>query len=392
MYTQDNLMQLTNNRLFNLKHIISHVNKFIKMGTIILPIITLGACGAKTMTTATKTTFDWLPSESSPKYYLMKVISGSFHFKDGGGAYVPSGSAIYELDWGKHHSTHISGAALKPIPNKLSITFFSYTENKFYQGEFDLPYDEMLSLFQQGYYSTKARENVTYHRIVAGISPSGGVAVWLNGLNRKIQVFYGKAKEVDLDWSLVTVTADEIPRETYIKEIVEESISKEAFAKLQQNGVPLDLWDNYQQRYHWQLNLLTENRAPKLVEKIEYVNGEVDYFFYPLAADIASQTRAVPKFLYYSWKSPTGELLDLHFTFDVEELNAIFKQFEVKQPTTAAAPMLLTLQLWEHKDGRRWGVAVQRDEEEVILKKVKLKQYRSSSDLDDADAFYQDDE
>ena len=360
-----------------------------KLINLILPTLMLAGCGATTMTT-TKTTFDWLPSESSPKYYPMEVISGTFHFKEGGGAYVPSGSFIYELDWGKHHSTHISGAALKPIPNKLSITFFSYTENKFYQGDFDLPYDEILTLFQQGYYSTKARENVTYHRIVAGISPSGGVAVWLNGLNRKIQVFYGKAKEIELNWEVMEIE-DEV-RNDYVKEIVAESIPKEAFKKLQQNGVPLDLWDNYQQRYHWQLNLLTENRAPKLVEKIEYVNGEVDYFFYPLTADIAKKTRAVPKFLYYSWKTPEGKPLDLHYTFDVDEITAVFKDFEARKPATAEEPILLSLYLWEHKDGRRWGVAVQRGDEETILKKVKFKQYRSSSELDDADAFYQDDE
>jgi hypothetical protein len=345
------------------------------------------ACGS-TMTT--NTTFDWLPSEGGPNNYPMKVISGTFHYKDGGGAYVPSGALLYHM-WGQHRSTHVSGPGLKPLPNKLSITFFSYTENKFYQGEFDLPYDEILALFQTPYYSTKKRKEVTYHRIVAGVSPGGGVAVWLNGFNRKIQVFYGKAKEVELNWEVMEIE-DEV-RDDYVKEIVEESIPAEDYKKLVTEGVPLERWDNYQHRYHWQLNLLTENRAPKLVEKIEYVNGEVDYFFYPLAADIASQTRAVPKFLYYSWKSPTGELLDLHFTFDVDELTFIFKQFEAKQPATAAAPMLLTLQLWEHKDGRRWGVAVQRgDDEEVILKKVKLKQYRSSSELDDADAFYQDEQ
>jgi hypothetical protein len=347
------------------------------------------ACGS-TMTT--NTTFDWLPSEGGPKYYPMEVISGTFHYKDGGGAYVPSGRFIYELEWGKYHSTHISGAALKPIPHKLSITFFSYTENKFYQGDFDLPYDEILTLFQEGYYSTKAQGVTRYDTIVAGVSPSGGVAVWLNGLNRNTQVFYGKAKEVDLDWSLVTVTADEIPREKFIKDLLEGDIPKEAFEKLQQNGVPLDLWDNYQHRYHWQLNLLTENRAPKLVEEISYVNGEVDYFFYPLSEDIAKQTRAVPKFLYYSWKTPEGKPLDLHYTFDVDEITAVFKDFEAKKPTTADEPILLSLYLWENKDGRRWGVAVQRGDEETVLKKVKLKQYRSNSELDDADAFYQDEQ
>ena len=91
-----------------------------KLINLILPTLMLAGCGEKTMTE-----FDWLASESSPKYYPMEVIKGTFHFQQGGGVYVPSGSFIYELPWGEYHSVHISGAALKPVPNQLSITFFS---------------------------------------------------------------------------------------------------------------------------------------------------------------------------------------------------------------------------------------------------------------------------
>ena len=375
-------MKFTNRLLATIKKTI-HFKTISKAGAIFLPILSLAACGEKTMTG-----FDWLASESASENFPMEIIKGTFHFKEGGGQYVPSGVLLYELPWGQHRSVHVSGAALKPVPNKLSITFFSYTENKFYQGEFDLPYDTILALFQTPYYSTKKRTEVTYHRIVAGVSPGGGVAVWLNGFNRKVQVYYGKAQEVQLSWKLMEV--EDVVRNDYVKEIVEESIPAEDYKKLVTEGVPLERWDNYQQRYHWQLNLLTENRAPKLVEEISYVNGEVDYFFYPLSEDIARQTRAVPKYLYYSWKTPQGKPLDMHYTFDAEELSKVFAEFEARKPATADEPMLLTVQLFEHKDGRRWGVAVQRGDEEVVLKKVKFKQYLSNSDLDDADAFYQD--
>ncbi len=360
----------------------------IKLTSLLVAIFLLCSCGDSSMKETAMTEFDWLASESSPKYYPMEIIRGTFHFPQGGGQYIPAGSFIYELPWGQHHSVHLSGAALKPVPNKLTITFFSYTENKFYQGEFDLPYDKILKLFQTPYYSTKERQEVTYHRIVAGISPGGGVAVWLNGFNRKVQVFYGKAEAVDLDWKLIGV--EDVIRNDYVKEIVEKSIPAENYKKLITDGVPLKRWHSYQQRFHWQLNLLTENRPPKLVEEIRYVNGEVDYFFYPLTEEIAQQSRAVPKSLYYSWKSPQGKPLDLHYTFDTDELFAVFKEFETRKPATADEPILLTLQLWEHKDGRRWGVAVQRGDEETILKKVKLEVRRSNSELDDADAFHQD--
>jgi hypothetical protein len=375
MYSQDNIMIDRFKKLYQ---------KAIKLTITFLPILSLSACGAKTMTE-----FDWLASEGAPENFPMEILNGTFHFKSGGGVYVPSGALLYKM-WGKYRSTHVSGPALKPAPSKLSITFFSYTENKFYQGEFDLPYDKILALFQQAYYSTKQRGETRYDTITAGVSPGGGVAVWLNGLNRNTQVFYGKAQEVDLDWSVKT--KNKMPRDTYIKEVIEESIPAQDYKKLVTEGVPLDRWDNYQQRHHWQLNLLTENRAPKLVEEISYVNGEVDYFFYPLAEDIAKQTRAVPKSLYYSWKSPEGKPLDLHYEFDVDELSAVFKEFEARKPATADEPILLSLYLWEHKDGRRWGVAVQRGDEETILKNVKLEVRRSNSELDDADAFYQDDE
>jgi hypothetical protein len=355
-----------------------------KLISLILPTFILSACGAKTMTE-----FDWLASESAPQNYPMEIISGTFHFQQGGGVYVPSGALLYKM-WGEYRSTHISGPTLKPVPSQLSITFFSYTENKFYQGEFDLPIDEILTLFQQAYYSTKEQGNTRYNTIIAGVSPGGGVAVWLHGLNRNTQVFYGEAQEVELDWKVMEV--EDVVRNDYVKEIVAESIPAEDYKKLVTEGVPLERWNNYQQRHHWQLNLLTENRVPKLVNEIRYVNGEIDYFFYPLAEYIAKQNRAVPKSLYYSWKSPEGKPLALHYEFDVDELSAVFNEFEARKPATADEPMLLTLQLWEREDGRRWGVAVQRGNEEVVLRKVKLEIRRSNSELDDADAFYQHDE
>lgn len=383
-------MQFTRRLSSTIKKTNTCLKKMGRVSAMFLPILSLSACGEKIFGEKTMTEFDWLASESSPKYYPMEVIKGTFHFQQGGGVYVPSGSFIYELPWGEYHSVHISGAALKPVPNQLSITFFSYTENKFYQGEFDLPYDKILTLFQEQYYSTKEQGLTRYSTITAGVSPGGGVAVWLNGLNRNTQVFYGKAKEVQLSWSVMEI--EDVIRNDYVKEIVAESIPAEDYKEIQDHGVPLERWDNYQQRYHWQLNLLTDNRAPKLVKEISYVNGEVDYFFYPLSDDIAKQTRAVPKYLYYSWKTPEGELLDIHYTFDVDEITAVFKDFAARKPETADEPILLSLYLWERKEGRRWGVAVQRGDEEIILKKVKYKQYRSSSESDDADAFYQDDE
>jgi hypothetical protein len=81
-----------------------------RFGAFILPfasLIGLSACEEKNMTS-----FDWLASESSPKYYPMEIIRVTFHFPQGGGQYIPAGSFIYELPWRQHHSVHLSDAAL----------------------------------------------------------------------------------------------------------------------------------------------------------------------------------------------------------------------------------------------------------------------------------------
>ena len=126
--------------------------------------------------------FDWQASESAPQHYVMTIIGGSLSYHDNSGSlYVPDKSAI-DLGWGTGISSHIVGAKLKPLPSHLTIIFFSYIENQFYDGRFDLPYAKILKMFQDGYYSPgKGIEggHTTYDAIEVEDRPrrrGGGVA------------------------------------------------------------------------------------------------------------------------------------------------------------------------------------------------------------------------
>lgn len=111
--------------------------------------------------------FDWQASESAPRYYPMRILAGSLSYHDGSGSlYIPDGSDI-DKGWGLGISSHVTGERLKPLPNRLGISFFSYTENQFYQGKFDLPYDKILKLFQEGYYSPNEGKHITNHTATA---------------------------------------------------------------------------------------------------------------------------------------------------------------------------------------------------------------------------------
>ena len=78
-------MKFTNRLLATIKKTI-HFKTISKAGAIFLPILSLAACGEKTMTG-----FDWLASESASENFPMEIIKGTFHIKEGGGQYVPSG-------------------------------------------------------------------------------------------------------------------------------------------------------------------------------------------------------------------------------------------------------------------------------------------------------------
>lgn len=203
----------------------------------------LSACG---VTPVTK--FDWLATESAPKNYPMEIVRGYFIAPDGYSLYIPNEKTIH-YGWGSMVSSHVVGPDLKSLPSRLEIEFFSYTENVFYKGEFDLPYDTIVRLFNEGYYSSKKKGHTTYRRIMAGVAPGGSVAVWLFGTNKKTEVFFGKAEKTeDIPWTQI-IDNPEITREVFIRRVLEDAIGIENINAIKQNGIPFDLWASYRVHY-----------------------------------------------------------------------------------------------------------------------------------------------
>ena len=199
--------------------------KFVYFTSIPLSALALIGCGEKNMTS-----FDWIASESGPKHYPVEIISGDFELAKGGNTYIPSGVYLNRIKWGDFRSTHLSGPDGKSLPTKLNITFFSYLEDKFYQGSFDLPYEDILSHFQTPYYSSKEGGEKRPDRIVVGVSPGGGVAVWLRGFEKNTQVFYGKAQVINYEWKEFG-GVDE-PRSQYVRELVEDTLGTVSYTHL----------------------------------------------------------------------------------------------------------------------------------------------------------------
>jgi hypothetical protein len=321
---------------------------------------------------AEMTKFEWQATESGPRYYPMEVISGSLKYHDGSGAtYVPDGVTLNH-GWGKGVSSHVIGDGINLLPNRLTISFFSYTENQFYQGDFELPYDKIFEMFQTGHYSPNTEGIITYDTIVVGVAPGGAVAVWLWGIEKNTEVFFGQAEKVDTPWSRLT-GATHISREEYVRLEVEESLeTPERIESLRKNGVPIGLWERYRTRYHWQ-PFFTGMKLMKRkgVQAITYFNGERDYFHLPLSKEIAESSRAVPSSMRVYWDNPTGRNQLFILTFDENE---ILKAFETLGES--GLPITFEFSMRRDEDGvRRLHFIVHTEKERVILKKTAFKSF-----------------
>ena len=319
----------------------------------------LPACGG-----APVTKFDWLATESAPKNFPMEIVHGSFIAPDGYSLYIPNEKTIH-YGWGSMVSSHVVGPDLKSLPSRMEIEFFSYTENIFYKGEFDLPYDTIVRLFNEGYYSSKKEGRTTYKRIMAGVAPGGSVAVWLFGTNKKTEVFFGKAEKTqDIPWARI-YDGSEITREEFIHKNLKDTIGIENINALKQNGIPFELWDSYRVHYPWQPVIIADN-PPPFIHGIFYFNGEEDNLRYPLDEPAPSTLRPIPKRLYYIWDNPDGKVSYPKFNFDEAEMFAAFKRL----CPDGLTPLKLEFHTRKIDGVRKYAVQLSNEKEVVVLEKM----------------------
>lgn len=217
--------------------------------------------------------FEWYARDSAPKLYPMKIIRGTFLFcgETDKGLYIPHGGTIAQ-GWGRAGTTHSSGDDIHPLPDRLKIIYFSFAEKQFYEGEFNLPYDQILARFREGVAAD--RSNPLYSDIMVGVAPGGAVSVWVTGRGDTQEVFFGQANKVEINRS----AAFDIPfdskaeSDAFIQQVLQESLTPAELASIKQHGVPLGLWARYRKRYDWRPVLASGHNAEKI--GASFLNGE----------------------------------------------------------------------------------------------------------------------
>ena len=308
-------------------------------------------------------------SESAPKKNVMTIVAGSLNY-DGGSRYIPNGSAL-DNGWGTGKSSHVVTDS-EPLPKSLGVLFFSYTENQFYRGRFDLPYDNIAKLFKEGHYSPKEEKHITYDSFVVGVAPGGAVAVWAESLDKTTEVFFGQAEKVEEDWSIISSNPN-ISREEFNRRRIKESlVTPEAIAALLKNGPPIGLWSRYRTRYSWQPVFTGMTLKNGRISTIMYFNGERDYLDYPLDKTNAASTRAIPSEMVFVGAPPgtKNKLVELYFNEP-----EIFDAFKKLGSNNQSLQLEMRAEVVAGKSS--FTIHLRNDKESIQLKRTEIKTYNT---------------
>jgi hypothetical protein len=286
--------------------------------------------------------YDWLSGRSAPPFCPMEIESSYFFYKGGGIIYVPPGQ-FEEHNWSSSSALDIVGPDLKRLPERLKVTYYSYWEDKIYQGDFVLPYDRIAKLFADGFQTLSGpqKAHVTYQRIVAGVAPGGAVTVWLEGGGRRTQVLFAYANAVEANWHETFEYAPEIVRQEWRSSVL-AALPDNAITRQYKKAVPFGLWERWQKRYAWYP--VFENLAvPNYLFPVHYFNGERIDIRFP-QTEPPSDGRATPSTLGYKYIETVRGAPKSCF------LEAIFDQDE-------------TLQAFDRlsQDGKPFQLVIRRD-------------------------------
>lgn len=282
----------------------------------------------------------------------------------------PIAPGFLEGDWGLSHIVWSTGDGTAPAPESFEVRWFSYPEDKFYEGHFLLPQKKIHDLLQQGYWNADDKQHETYHNLTLCLLPKGVVVVWLAGQN---QVLIGRyeGREIDFDFKLFNEAANR-PRmiaqeQAKLPPAVQEQIRTGTLSTKQ--------WDTYLKTYDWKVVF---SQPLKLYGcGVGYTNAEKKS--YPPNREVAlayAQTlltpgaRPVPQDMYLQVNAGYGRKRQIQVRkFDEEETLAAFQALHAANPTL---PLTLCIDTDARVDSARLFLKNERQQIELTKSPVLL--------------------
>ena len=266
--------------------------------------------------------YEWLSTEGAPAKYPMQILRGNYLLQDEETLGIAKGSFLVG-DWGQLGSVSIVGDKYKALPKQLKLTWFSFTESKFFSGVADLPIDKINNLFKEEFLSPINDKKTIFRYIILGLVPNGKVVVWALGdkIIKEICVLDFKENK-EIKWEEFVANPD-YSMKKYVRAKLEQTFKEKDFLELEKNGVDTLLYiEKYRQHYLWK---------PKVVGNIKPLNGLYYYYNgeseYNLFNSETEMERPVPKSAILLWRATNNKEFASEIIFDEEEVFSSFQKF-----------------------------------------------------------------
>ena len=152
--------------------------------------------------------FKWRAAVTSTKGYTIQVAYSDFFHTGDSGSETDKSKILNEGYEDKNFTQ--SGKDNSFYPDSLKICWYSYDEQKFYEGNFALPYKQILT--QANTLRTTTKEyNLDYPRpapetvdlqFVAEIAPQGKITAWITDGGQRLKIGGYKATRVSQSWDI----------------------------------------------------------------------------------------------------------------------------------------------------------------------------------------------
>lgn len=269
--------------------------------------------------------FSWGSTITAPHMYPIEIHKGYLASdKKMITAYINTGTSAG--DWGYGNNAYAGG---KTVPTNLSLIWISFADKKFYKIEAILPHDKIMALFKEGYMNKDQKGvsyHITYNDITVGLAPGGLVVVWLTGKSRAVEIAHYQAVETFVSVNEFYRNPHEYTQQEFFDYRFQSYLPKETQAYIKENGVPVNLWNNYRTKYNYRFNIHFYKEDKESFDRYtKYVNGEEERI---KVEDLSSyQDKPLPSYCRF-WFT----LYNAEVEFDGEEILTAFKKLAADHP------------------------------------------------------------
>ena len=309
--------------------------------------------------------FGWGLSITAPKEYPIEVAQGGWLATKDKFITGITNMGVEGNDWSGDGNGGLGGGGT--IPSKLSLTWASYAEKKFWTIHTDIDSVKMLTLFRQGFMFTDTykgtTDHVTYKGITIGLAPGGVVVLWLVHPWRRTEVGRYQAKDTFVDVNTFSDNSQNFTQEQFMQFSYDGFVPKEAQERIKQYGIPFGLWDAYRVHYNWRFKIQFYKEDKEQDRHCIYLNGEEEIVS---GADLDSfKLKPLPWRAELSFNEKWADT-----EFDPEEIMAAFKEL-TKENKDEPIEIIAKVGFMYNDVSFRIKAA----KKEIPLTKVKVKMY-----------------